>query len=277
MENVTLNSILNELKVRLIDFCMNSGLKLIGAILLLVIGFKAVNIFSKKMQKTKLYEKLEPTARTFLKSLTVIGLKILLIISAAIIVGVPMASMVAVIGSAGLAIGLALQGSLSNIAGGFIILVFKPFKVGDFIITVDASGTVEAINLFYTKIATPDNKVVMVPNSIISNQSLTDVSAKAQRRVDLTFNTSYNCNVEEVKNLLLKQAVMHPLSLKNPEPEARLSEHGASSLTFVLRVWCKNDDYWQVYFDLVESVKKVFDENGIEIPYQQVDVHIDNK
>lgn len=277
MENVTLNSILNELKVRLIDFCMNSGLKLIGAILLLVIGFKAVNIFSKKMQKTKLYGRLEPTARTFLKSLTVIGLKILLIISAAIMVGVPMASMVAVIGSAGLAIGLALQGSLSNIAGGFIILVFKPFKVGDFIITVDASGTVEAINLFYTKIATPDNKVVMVPNSIISNQSLTDVSAKAQRRVDLTFNTSYNCNVEEVKNLLLKQAVMHSLSLKNPEPEARLSEHGASSLTFVLRVWCKNDDYWQVYFDLVESVKKVFDENGIEIPYQQVDVHIDNK
>ncbi len=277
MENVTINSILNELKVRLVDFCMTSGLKLIGAILLLVIGFKVVNIFSKKMQKTKLYGKLEPTARTFLKSLAVIGLKILLVISAAIIVGVPMASMVAVIGSAGLAIGLALQGSLSNIAGGFIILVFKPFKVGDFIITVDASGTVEAINLFYTKIVTPDNKVVMVPNSIISNQSLTDVSTKEQRRVDLTFNTSYKCNVEEVKNLLLRQAVNHPLSLKTPEPEAWLNEHGVNSLTFVLRVWCKNEDYWQVYFALVESVKKAFDENGIEIPYQQVDVHIDNK
>lgn len=277
MENVTLNSILNELKVKLIDFCMNSGLKLIGALFLIVIGFKAVNIFSKKMQKTKLYEKLDPTARTFLKSLVVIGLKILLVITAAIIIGVPMASMVAVIGSAGLAIGLALQGSLSNIAGGFIILVFKPFKVGDFIITVDASGTVEAINLFYTKIVTIDNKVVMVPNAIISNQSLTDVSTKKERRVDLTFNTSYKCNVEEVRNMLLKEAVNHPLSLKIPEPEARLNEHGANSLTFILRVWCKTENYWQVYFDLMESVKKVFDENGIEIPYQQVDVHIDNK
>lgn len=277
MENVTLSYILNELKVRLIDFCMTSGFKLIGAIIVLVIGFKAVNIFSKRMQKTKLYARLEPTARTFFKSLTVIVLKTLVAVTAAIMVGVPMASLIAVIGSAGLAIGLALQGSLSNIAGGFIILVFKPFKVGDFIITADASGNVEGINLFYTKIVTVDNKVVMVPNAIISNQSLTDVTTKKERRVDLTFNTSYKCNVEEVRNLLLEQAVKHPLTLKTPDPESRLSEHGVNSLTFILRVWCKTDDYWKVYFDLMESVKKVFDEKGIEIPYQQLDVHIDNK
>ena len=150
----SIDEILTLVKTKLVDFCMESGLKLIGALLLVIVGFKLVNLFGKKMKTMKLYEKLDPTARSFMRSFIIIGLKILLVISAAIIIGIPMASMVAVIGSAGLAIGLALQGSLSNIAGGFIILVFKPFKVGDFVSTVDATGIVEAINLFYTKIVT---------------------------------------------------------------------------------------------------------------------------
>lgn len=273
----SINEILTLVKTKLVDFCMESGFKLIGALLLVIIGFKLVNLFGKKMKTMKLYEKLDPTARSFMRSFIIIGLKILLVISAAIIIGIPMASMVAVIGSAGLAIGLALQGSLSNIAGGFIILVFKPFKVGDFVSTVDATGIVEAINLFYTKIVTVDNQVVMVPNSIISNQSLTDVSTKSERRVDLVFNTSYQCDVEKVKKILLDVALDCPLALKDPEPMARLNEHGVNSLGFVLRVWCKNEDYWTVYFNLMENVKKSFDENGIKIPYQQLDVHVDNK
>lgn len=273
----SVNEILTLVKTKLVDFCMESGLKLIGALLLVIIGFKLVNVFGKKMKTMKLYEKLDPTARSFMRSFIVIGLKILLVISAAIIIGIPMASLVAVIGSAGLAIGLALQGSLSNIAGGFIILVFKPFKVGDFISTADATGIVEAINLFYTKVVTVDNQVVMVPNSIISNQSLTDVSTKDKRRVDLVFNTSYKCDVEEVKKILLDVALDCPLALKDPEPMARLNEHGVNSLGFVLRVWCKNEDYWTVYFNLMEDVKKAFDEKEIEIPYQQLDIHVDNK
>ena len=273
----SINEILTLVKTKLVDFCMESGLKLIGALLLVIVGFKLVNLFGKKMKTMKLYEKLDPTARSFMRSFIIIGLKILLVISAAIIIGIPMASMVAVIGSAGLAIGLALQGSLSNIAGGFIILVFKPFKVGDFVSTVDATGVVEAINLFYTKIVTVDNQVVMVHNSIISNQSLTDVSTKSERRVDLVFNTSYQCDVEKVKKILLDVALDCPLALKDPEPMARLNEHGVNSLGFVLRVWCKNEDYWTVYFNLMENVKKSFDENGIEIPYQQLDIHVDNK
>ena len=273
----SINEILTLVKTKLVDFCMESGFKLIGALLLVIIGFKLVNLFGKKMKTMKLYEKLDPTARSFMRSFIIIGLKILLVISAAIIIGIPMASMVAVIGSAGLAIGLALQGSLSNIAGGFIILVFKPFKVGDFVSTVDATGIVEAINLFYTKIVTVDNQVVMVPNSIISNQSLTDVSTKSERRVDLVFNTSYQCDVEKVKKILLDVALECPLALKDPEPMARLNEHGVNSLGFVLRVWCKNEDYWTVYFNLMENVKKSFDENGIKIPYQQLDIHVDNK
>ncbi len=265
------------LKDKIIAFCMESGVKLVVAIVVLLIGFKLIDLFGKKFKNTKFYEKLDPTARTFFRSFITIALKIVLVIAAALIVGVPMASMVAVIGSAGLAIGLALQGSLSNIAGGFIILVFKPFKVGDFITSADATGTVEAINIFYTKILTVDNKVVQVPNSVISNQTLTDYSTKDLRRVDLSFNTAYDCDFEEVKSILLKVALDNDKALKDPAPEARLNEHGASALNFMLRVWCKTDDYWAVYFDMIEGVKKAFDENKIEIPYQQIDVHVDNK
>lgn len=262
---------------KVIAFCMESGVKLLLALVVLVIGFKIVNCFGKRFAKSKFYNKLEPTARTFFKSFVVIALKIVLVIAAALIIGIPMASMVAVIGSAGLAIGLALQGSLGNIAGGFIILVFKPFKVGDFIETANAVGTVEAINIFYTKILTTDNKVVQVPNAVISNQTLTDYSTKDMRRVDLTISTAYDNDVEKVKNILLSVAEKTDKTVLTPAPQARLVEHGASSLNFVFRVWCKTDDYWDVYFNLLENVKKSFDENDIKIPYQQIDVHVDNK
>ena len=262
------------LKDKVVAFCMESGLKLIIAIVVLLIGFKIIDIFGKKFKDTKFYEKLDPTARTFFRSFIVIALKIVLVIAAALIVGIPMASMVAVIGSAGLAIGLALQGSLSNIAGGFIILVFKPFKVGDFIETADAMGTVEAINIFYTKILTVDNKVIQVPNAVISNQRLTDYSTKDTRRVDLTINASYNNDIEKVKSVLLSVAEKTDKALA---PQARVCEHSSNSIGFVFRVWCKTDDYWDVYFNLLEGVKKAFDENNIQIPYQQIDVHVDNK
>lgn len=268
---------LTALKDKIISFCMESGVKLIVAIIVLLIGFKLVDILGKRFKNTKFYEKLDPTARTFFRSFITIALKIVLVIVAALIIGVPMASMVAVIGSAGLAIGLALQGSLSNIAGGFIILVFKPFKVGDFITTADAMGTVESINIFYTKVLTNDNKVIQIPNSVISNQTLTDYSTKDLRRVDLNINTSYDNDVEKVKSVLLSVAEKTDKAVLDPAPQARLSEHGASSLNFAFRVWCKNEDYWDVYFDLLEGVKKAFDENGIQIPYQQIDVHVNNK
>ncbi len=277
IEKIDLSGMIDKIINKIFEFCAIYGLRLIIAVVVLIIGFKVVNLFGKRFKKMKVYEKLDPTMRTFLRSCLTIGLKLALVVAAALIVGIPVASLVAVIGSAGLAIGLALQGSLSNIAGGFIILVFKPFKVGDFIATVDATGTVEAINLFYTKVITTDNKVIMVPNSIISNQSLTDYSSKSQRRVDFVFSTSYETDFEKVKAILLEIGENHPLAFKDPAPEARLNEYAASSMNFTLRVWCKTDDYWTVYFEIMESVKKAFDENGIEIPYQQLDVHINNK
>ncbi len=264
------------LKDKILAFCMESGVKLIVAIVVLLIGFKLVNILTKRFAKSKFYDRLDPTARTFFKSFITIALKIVLVIVAAIIVGVPMASLVAVIGSAGLAIGLALQGSLSNIAGGFIILVFKPFKVGDYISTADAEGTVEAINIFYTKVATNDNKLIHIPNSVISNQTLTDLSTKDLRRVDLSFDVSSENDYEKVKSLLLNVAESHPLVLKNPPVDSRLSSNNGVSLTFFLKAWCNNADYWTVYYDLLEGAKKAFDENDIKIPSQKIDVCVDN-
>lgn len=274
MDSFDFNSMMAEMRDKIIHFCMTGGLKLLGAILLLVIGFKIVNVFGKKIKNMKIYDKLDPTARSFMRSLIVISLKVVLVIVAAIIVGVPMASMVAVIGSAGLAIGLALQGSLSNIAGGFIILVFRPFKVGDFIATVDATGTVEGINLFYTKIVTTDNKVVMVPNAIISNQSLTDYSSKNTRRVDLIFNTSHDADFEKVKSILVEKAKNHKLVLEKPDIEVYLTDYSTNAMAFALRAWCNTDDYWTVFYEITESVKKAFEENEIKVPSQKVDVHI---
>ncbi len=264
-----------DLRDKIIAFCMESGVKLIVAVIVLLIGFRVVNILGKNFSKTKFYDRLDPTARTFFKSFITIALKIVLVIVAAIIVGVPMASLVAVIGSAGLAIGLALQGSLSNIAGGFIILVFKPFKVGDYIKAADAEGTVEAINIFYTKIATGDNKVIQIPNSVISNQTLTDMSTKDIRRVDLSFNVADSNDYEKVKEILLSVVKKNDLVLDTPEPQARLNDCNSGMLNFVLRAWCKNADYWTVYFDTVEGVKRAFAENGIENYVQKVDVRVE--
>jgi small conductance mechanosensitive channel len=204
-------------------------------------------------------------------------LKIMLIITVASILGVPMTSMLAVLGSAGLAIGLALQGSLSNIAGSFIIFIFKPFVVGDYIITGDHSGKVHDISLFYTTILTDDNKRILIPNSIVSNQTVTDVSSMPTRRVDFNFSTAYDTDIDKVKTVLLETAAAHTLVLKNPAPFAYLDKHTDVSLIFVLRVWCNNTDYWTVYVNLIENIKKAFEKNGISIPFPQFDIHLDRK
>ena len=183
--------------------------------------------------------------------------------------------MIAVIGSCGLAVGLALQGSLSNIAGGFIILVLKPFSVGDFITSGDIAGTVEEISIFHTKVLTVDNRRIIVPNSTISNATLTNVSALKERRVDLTFTAAYENDIDTVERVLTEACLNHELVLKEPEPFARLSAHKDCALEYTVRAWCKAEDYWTVYFDLIKDVKKAFDKNGISIPYPQLDVHTD--
>ncbi len=255
------------------EFAVTYGGKLIGALLLLIIGFKLTSLITKKISAAKALNKIDASTRGFIQSVINVLLKCLVGITALAVLGVPMTSMIAVIGSCGLAVGLALQGSLSNIAGGFIILVFKPFSVGDYITSGEISGTVEDIGIFHTKVLTNDNRRIIVPNSTISNATLTNVSALSLRRVDLTFTASYNTDISLVEKTLLSVCENHSMALSDPAPFARLSAHKDSALEYTVRVWCKADDYWTLYFDLIRDVKYAFDKAGVEIPYPQVNVH----
>lgn len=255
------------------EFAVTYGGKLIGALILLIIGFKVAGIITKKASSSRAFAKIEVSTRGILVNVLGILIKVIIGITALAIIGVPMTSMIAVIGSCGLAVGLALQGSLSNIASGFIILMLKPFTAGDFITSGDIAGTVEEISIFHTKLLTLDNRRIIVPNSAISNSTITNVSALKERRVDLTFTAAYQNDIDTVEKVLRDVCDSHALVFKDPEPFARLSAHKDSALEYTVRVWCKADDYWTVYFDLIRDVKNAFDKNGISIPYPQLDVH----
>lgn len=264
---------LKNLLLLIQEFAVTYGVKLIGAVLLLVIGFKLVNILTKKLSSTKAMTKIDASTQGVVNNIVSIVLKVVIAITALGIIGVPMTSIIAVVGSCGLAVGLALQGSLSNIAGGFIILFLKPFVAGDFIVSGDISGTVEDIGIFHTRIITADNKRIIVPNSTISNATITNASALKERRVDLTFTASYDADIVTVEKILLNVCENHELVLKDPAPFARLSAHKDCALEYTVRVWCKSENYWTVYFDLLRDVKNAFDANSISIPYPQIDVH----
>ena len=271
MENILI-TIKSFLATGFVSICS----KILVTALILIVGLWIVKVVMKKFKKGKLIAKVNPAARGFFCSALDVVLKGVIIISACTYVGIPMASVVAVLGSAGVAIGLALQGSLSNLAGGLMILFFKPFKIGDFIEASGESGTVVEISVVYTELLTPDNKRITVPNGTLTNSVIKNYSAEDTRRVDFTFNVAYDSNDETVKKLISEIIQAHPLSLAEPAPVVRLSAHADSSLTYSARVWCKNADYWTVYFDIMEAVKASFDKNGINIPFQQMDIHIKN-
>ena len=267
------NEYLKKLLTMLEEFAVTYGGKLIIALLVVIVGFKVVNAVTRKLGKAKGIAKLEPSARNFILNAVAVLIKVIIGVTALAIMGIPMTSIVAVIGSCGLAIGLALQGSLANIAGGFVLVIAKPFAIGDFIISGDISGTVEEIGVFHTKVITIDNKRIIVPNSTISNATLVNATALQQRRVDLTFSASYENDIAAVERVLKETCRAHRLVLDDPEPFARLSAHSSSSLDYTVRAWCKTEDYWTVYFDLFRDVKYAFDKNGITVPYPQMDVH----
>ena len=264
---------LKNLLTLLEEFAVTYGGKLIIALLVLIIGFKLVNVSTRKLGKAKGLAKLEVSTKNFIVNAVAVLVKVIIGVTALAIMGIPMTSIVAVIGSCGLAIGLALQGSLANIAGGFVLVIAKPFAIGDFIISGDISGTVEEIGVFHTKVVTIDNKRIIVPNSTISNATLVNATALKQRRVDLTFSASYEDDIAAVERVLKETCRAHALVLDDPEPFARLSAHSSSSLDYTVRAWCKTEDYWTVYFDLIRDVKVAFDKNGITVPFPQMDVH----
>lgn len=255
-------------------YCVSYGGKLLLAAIVLLVGFWAVKKVVKNMKKGKLAEKMDHTVASFFFNFVGIALKAIIVISAIGILGVPMASVITVLATAGAAVGLAMQGSLSNLAGGIMLVIFKPFRVDDYIETQGVSGTVEEISIMYTVLVTPDNKSVTLPNGSLMNSTITNYSTKDLRRVDLSFNVAVDSDIDRVRDVLSSIAAAHPLVLKDPEMMAVITGRTDSALTFALRVWAKKDDYWTIYFDLTEAVKKAFDKTGIEVPFQQMEVHV---
>lgn len=248
--------------------------KVILALVVLLVGLwvirRITNLITDRLQKATL----EDSLRSFLIPLIRVTLQILLVITVASMLGAEMTSFIAIIGAAGLAIGLALQGSLANFAGGVLILILKPFIVGDYIEAAGFSGTVKEIQVFHTILNTPDNRKIIIPNANLSNSSTVNYSAYDTRRLDLEFGVGYEDNIDKVKEVLLKIATDHHLVMKVPAPMVVLGEHGDNSVVFFFRVWCAATDYWTLYFEFMEQVKLTFDKEGINIPYPQMDVHM---
>ena len=253
------------------------GLKLLFGLVVLLVGLKVAKLVVKLVSKGRGFGKLEKSVQRFLLSFLKIALYALVIASAAIIWGIPTTSFLTIFTSAGVAIGLALQGALSNFAGGLMILIFKPFKIGDFIENGSAMGIVTDITIIYTIVNTVDNKVITIPNGTLTNSNVINYSTQPLRRVDIKFSTGYGDDIEKVKRVLMEVAESHEKILKDPAPFIRLVAQAASSLDYTFRVWCNGSDYWDVYFDMMERVKSAFDANGISIPFQQIDVHLDNE
>ncbi len=257
-----------------VEMAIQYGPKLILSIVVLLVGLwvikRVVNVVNKGLNASKT----DPTLAKFLGSLTSIILKALLFISVASMVGIETTSFIAILGAAGLAIGLALQGSLANFAGGVLILMFRPYKVGDFVDAQGVAGTVSAIQIFNTIIKTPDNKVIIVPNGSISNGIITNFSAEETRRVDFVFGVGYDDDIAKTKETLKAIFAADERIFSDPEPFVVLSELADSSVNFTCRVWVKASDYWAVYFDTMEAVKLRFDAENISIPYPQRDVHM---
>jgi small conductance mechanosensitive channel len=250
------------------------GLQVIGAIATLIIGIWVAKILAKTFGKVLRKREVDETLIKFFVSVVKITLIAFVIISAIAQVGIETTSFVAVIGAAGLAVGFALQGSLSNLAAGVMLIIFKPFKVGDYIEGGGDAGSVESIGIFVTTLVTPDNKVVVVPNSTMTGGNITNYSAKDTRRVDMVFGIGYSDNIDKAKKVIEDVLNSDKRILKEPAPQIVVSELADSSVNFNVRPWVNTVDFWGVYFDTTETIKKEFDEQNISIPFPQRDVHM---
>ncbi|CDD92317.1 mscS Mechanosensitive ion channel [Coprobacillus sp. CAG:826] len=260
------------------NWTKTTGVKILIAIVVLIVSFFIIKVVTnrikKRMQKNKKVDK--TISKTLLRCGNILA-KILVIVALVSYLGIDTSGVTALITSLGVCVGLAVNGALSNLAGGFLILITRPFKIDDFIEAEGYSGTVIDIRITDTKIRTPDNKIVYLPNGKLSAAEIVNYSEEATRRVDITFGISYDNDFEKAKSILMDLSNQHAKVLKDPAPSVRMSEQGDSSINLTLKVWVLNGDYWDVKFDLLEAAKKAFDENHIEIPYNQLDVHIKNQ
>ncbi|WP_439115479.1 mechanosensitive ion channel family protein [Hydrogenophaga sp.] len=259
---------------RLTELAVTYGVQLLLALAVLFVGLWLSGWLSRRVDAHMERLKVEVTLRSFLRSLISLALKVLVVITVASMLGVATTSFIAVLGAAGLAVGLALQGSLSNFAGGVLLILFKPYKVGDFVEMQGQSGTVQSIQILNTVLKTPDNKTVFVPNGPVANGNIVNFSTEATRRVDMVFGISYGSSIDLARQTLDALVQADERVLKDPAAVIVVGELADSAVNIRVRVWTATADYWPVFFDMQERVKKRFDEVGIGIPFPQRDVHV---
>ncbi len=265
---------MEEILSKLYEYLMTYGLSFLAAILIFVIGKWIARIVSKVIEKVMLKANVEQTLASFTKNIIYFLLLIFVIIAALNKLGVQTTSFIAIIGAAGLAVGLALQGSLANFAAGVMLILFKPFKAGDFIEAGGATGVVSEVQIFNTVLATPDNRKVVIPNSKVTGDNIVNYSALDKRRIDLVFGISYGDDIKKAKEALQRVVGSDSRVLKDPKPTIAVSELADSSVNLVCRPWVKPSDYWDVYFDTLEKGKIELEKSGITIPFPQSDVHL---
>lgn len=258
----------------IVNWALNTGIKLIIAVILLFISFKIINWIGKKIEKSPEKGKMDKTIAKVLAYIFKLGMKIVVAICLVGYVGIDTSGLAALVTSFGVCIGLAVNGAVSNLAGGVVIILTRPFKVDDFIEAQGHSGVVEDIHITCTRVRTGDNKVVYIPNGPLSSGTIVNYSEKSTRRVDFTFSIGYGDDFEKAKKIITDICSAHELVLKDQPIFVRVAAHGASSIDLVTRVWVNSGDYWTVNFDIIEAVKTAFDKEGIEIPFNQLDVHV---
>lgn len=275
-ENATLQMIIDAV----ISWCLDSGIKIVISLIVLAVSFRVINLISRKIEgRFKANAKHDKTIVKVLGYIGKVGAKILVVIGVVGYLGIDTSGLTALITSLGVCAGLAVNGALSNLAGGVIIIFTRPFKIDDYIEveSTDVAGTVEDIQIVCTKLRTPDNKVIYVPNGTLSNSNIINYSEKDTRRLDFDFAISYETDFEKAREIVSKICSSHSLVLTDPAPMVRILDYGDSGVKITARVWVNNSDYWTVKFDILESIKKGLDENKISIPYNQLDVHIKSK
>lgn len=255
------------------DFVYEYGLKVIGALIIWIVGSWVIKRIIKTARKVMSKSNYDESLQKFLLNLLGWALKIILVIPIIDIFGIETTSFAAILAAAGLAVGMALQGSLGNFAGGVLIMIFKPFKIGDLIEAQGELGVVKEIEIFTTKLTGLSNREIIIPNGSLSNGNIINYSSEGTRRVDLVFGVSYDADIKQSKDVIMNVLTSHPKVLKDPAPAVTVLELADSSVNFAVRPWCNTDDYWDVYFDVTENTKLALDKAGIEIPYpHQVEI-----
>ncbi|MFW6107413.1 MAG: mechanosensitive ion channel family protein [bacterium] len=255
-------------------FIVTYGLQVLGAVLILVIGWLAAKVLRSTVEKLMARSQVDETLVRFVARLVHVAVWVFVLIAALSRLGVQTASFIAVVGAAGLAVGLALQGSLANFAAGVLLILFKPCKAGDYVEAAGVTGTIEEVGIFTTRLRSPDNKAIIVPNAKLTGENITNYTAKKTRRVDLVVGVAYDADLKHAREVFANALARDDRILEDPVPQIAVLELADSSVNFAVRPWVKTEDYWDVYFDTTEAIKVALDEAGIGIPFPQHDVHL---